>query len=185
MGKVRVNLEIDDKGSARRYGIAVARLDHDVAEVRREVGEDAELILAGFAPEETGRLARGIRAVSKGKTVELRANARDPETGYNYVPVTRFGHRVAIIYPGQRARSITSPLRLTSRGTVRLTEGPGARRDIFGGARALKTKFGYRAWVRGVRVSSDWVEDALPEIEAAAHQRLEQLGRHVAREVNG
>ncbi len=128
-------------------------LDPYLGQAVRGVGKDAELIFAGHALKDTGRLARGIRFTSTGQTSgRVTGHAREPKSGYDYVGVTRFGHRVS-----------------------RIQGNP-----ILGGinARRTNTYSGFIAKsVRGFSPSRDWVERGLPQIERQAEQAMVLLGR--------
>lgn len=120
----------------------------------REVGEDAELIFAAHALRDTGRLARGIRSRAAGKNALVTAHAREPKSGYDYVGVTRFGHRASVIHG----------------------------RPILGGRNArFTTKYrGFIARrVKGFKPSEDWAERAHPEIRVAANAAMRELGRRI------
>lgn len=99
-------------------------------------------ILQEHAPVgRTRRLHRGIKARKRGNNrVDITMHAVNPLTGFDYVNVTRFGHRVAYITPTEGRKSLK--LRLTDGGTV------------------------YRRKVRGVEVTHDWAQDGMDEIRA-------------------
>lgn len=115
------------------------------------LGEVTEPIYAQVAPRRTGRLARGIRATTVGLVMVVRAVARNPETGYDYVGVTRFGHRVSRIY----ARSAQA-LRFTVGGQLLL-----------------------RKSVRGYHPASDWAERGHRAADQAAEIAARRFGERV------
>lgn len=105
-----------------------------------------------FAPHDTGRLERSIKASvasrGGGVTVTLWAGALSDE-GYPYLDVTRYGH-------------VTDPIRPVHAKALKIPafgRGPG---------------FGFFAWVRGYHPASDWVADAAggweQEMTAAEHR---------------
>src|SRR5687767_6696109 len=50
--------------------------------------------------KDSGTLQRGIQARQTGRlSFDIHVRAIDPESGFNYAPVTRFGHDVEIIRP--------------------------------------------------------------------------------------
>jgi hypothetical protein len=136
----------------------IASMRDDLDGAVRRVADDAEIIFAGFAPKKSGRLSRGMSSKVSGDTAIVRADARNPTTGYDYVGVTRFGHRLSRIYPTR-----TWSERAAQRGELRPA--------------ALKTPFGYFASVRGFKPKGDWADRALPEIHAEAENEMERLGR--------
>jgi hypothetical protein len=93
---------------ARRMEGAAERLPGEAADAIQGLGDDAELIFAAHALRRSGRMARNITAEGAGLRVAVTVHARNPETGYDYVGVTRFGHRVARIYP-KRAKALRTP----------------------------------------------------------------------------
>lgn len=130
---------------------ASALLRAEMRRLRADVAGAAELIFASHALVRTGRMARGITSRQEGDTVLVTAHAADPQTGYDYVGVTRFGHRVRVIRPVK-----AKALRFQPR-----KGGP----------------FIFRASVRGFRPASDWAADALPEVQAEADRQLASFGR--------
>lgn len=148
MGRFPARIDGADRGARRLLeGARTLR-----EEMRRAVGalaEDAELIFAAHALRRSGRLARGMSSRVSGTVALVRADARNPESGYDYVGVTRFGHRVRRIYP-RRARALRIPL-------------PDGR-VIF------------RRSVRGFRPRGDWAQRALPDIHREAERAARRLG---------
>lgn len=176
----RITAKVDDQGLANRVGRELTRFKHDVASVRREIGEDAEVIFAAHAPKgESGRLFRGIKARTIGEDIVIEATARDPESGYDYVGVTRFGHKVLKIYPGRVARSTASAVRITSHGAVRQRQTFVSR-----GSFALKTPWGPRAWVRGYKPATDWAEQGQSEVELLASVAMQRYANDIARRLS-
>lgn len=146
MGKVKVDTK--DVGTfGRLLSRGMRELERRLNQAMRDVGGDAELAFAAYALRSTSRLARGIRARVVGDTVVVGATAVNPRSGYDYVSVTRFGHRVSRIYP-VNARAL---------GPI-----PG---------------IGFRRSVRGYRPAGDWRDRALPTVEYEAGRRMEALGR--------
>lgn len=145
---VRVRILGADR-EARRFTAGIQIVDEELHNSLQDLGDAAELIFAAHALHRTGRLARGIVARVFGNRVIVEAHARNPDTGYDYVGVTRFGHRVAIIRP-KRAKALRIAL---AGGTI------------------------FRKFSRGFHPASDWAEDALPEIEAEAEAVAFRLGK--------
>lgn len=107
------------------------------------------------APVKTGRLRRGITSRLVGGIIEIISTARNPDTGYAYTGVTRFGHRVRRIYP-VKAKALAFTI----------------------GGRTL-----VRAWVRGYHPASDWAERGIPEalavVERSAANIADELERRL------
>lgn len=143
-------------------------LDRLLEESLRGVGEDAELILQAHAPTETGRLGRSIRAEWVGGQVLVTANARDPQTGFDYVAVTRFGHKVAYIEPKARGRAT-----VLATGRARKRGKQATLRFVIGG------RVFYRRRVKGYKPGFDWRDRALPEINEVSQRAMATLGRRI------
>lgn len=170
MGSYRVEI-IGAGGLARGLADAAASVDRDTRDEQRALGDKAELIFAAYALKgRTGRLARGIVARDLGGVVQVEAHARNPLSGFDYVGVTRFGHRVARIVPR------------TDRGSASVVATGRSRRR--GAHAALRIPLGggviYRRSVRGFHPAQDWSERAIPQIRAEAKRSAERLGRKVA-----
>lgn len=109
MASIEIRPElVGGDGLARRFETASWRLGRETADAVHDLGQDSELILAAHALHRSGRMARNITAKGYGLNVMVTVEARDPETGFDYVAVTRFGHRVARIYP-TRAQALRTP----------------------------------------------------------------------------
>lgn len=153
----------------RRWFRAAGELEREVENAKRDLGNQAEPIFAQHALRLTGRLARGIHAVQEGDTIAVTAEARDPETGFDYLRVTRFGHRKARIRPTRRK----SPASVISTRGGRATGRAAALRLMIGG------RVVYRRTVPGFRPKSDWAERAMPQIRQRAAHVATRLGRRV------
>lgn len=147
--------------------------DQGVLKAARNVGTDAELIFREHAPVRSGRLARGIRATALGNQVVVTAVAVDPKTGFDYVAVTRFGHRKAVIVPVNRKGQARK-----SR-TVRRVRGRFAKRAA---GMLVFTSRG-RLWrlgsVRGFKPRGDWVDKAWPEIKIVTDAEMEKIKQEI------
>jgi len=156
--------------AARNVSAAVTR---SMAQSARNVGSDAELIYQEHAPRRTGRLARGIKARAVGDQVVVSAVAVDPKTQFDYVDVTRFGHRKAIIVP------VTKRGRPRKTLTIARVAGQFVSRS---GGRLVFTSRG-RLWrlfsVRGFRPTGDWTDRATPEIQIAADTEMAKTGNQI------
>lgn len=160
---------------ARRFLEEAERLRLELRSAISDTATDAEVIFAAHALRNTGRMARGVRAVVAGDSAIVTVEARNPQTGFDYVGVTRFGHRsrnITPTHPPKAARFYPK--------TAKAFPLPfGFRRSITGFA-ALKMPFGYRRSVRGFHPSRDWAEGAMPEVQKVADERLGKLGREFA-----
>lgn len=153
------------EGVLRRFLIAASLLPSDTMDAQRHLGKESEVIFGAHVPIRSGRALRGISSDALGAGVTVTDFAKNPETGYDYIGVTRFGHRVARIFPKHSA-SNASTLASGKRKQ-------GALRFSIGG-RVL-----YRASVAGYHPASDWARDALPEVEVAAQGVATRLGRKI------
>lgn len=150
---VDLAIEVGAARVAARLEEKAARLPSLTEDAVEDLAADAELIFAAHTPSRSGRLARGVSAQSgPGLSAVVVARARNPESGYDYVGVSRWGHRVAFIYP-KRARA----LRFTTR--------------------AGRVVFAKR--VRGHKPATDWRDDAMPQVEERAEIVASRLGREI------
>lgn len=132
---------------------ASAATDVEVGRSVRDTTNRAVVIFGRFAPKRTGRLRRGIEGHVRGSSATVTAHARNPSTGYDYVGVSRWGHRKRIIRP-KHARAL---------GPI-----PG---------------IGFRASVKGYRPKKDWSEAALPSIALYARGSLRGAGERILKAV--
>lgn len=144
-------------------------LDRILQEELRHLGDDAELVFAAHARKRTGRMARNIKAHANGRTIEVTVFAADPKTGFDYVAVTRFGHKVARIYPRTRARAT-----VVATGRARGRGRSAALRFVAPDGRVL-----YRKSVKGFRPTYDWAERAFPEVQRSADRAMQRIGRRI------
>lgn len=148
MAKSRFTATTEDVDDLLTRILTTARtLERDVREGVDQIGDDAELIFAGHALKRTGRMARGIKARRAGNMVLVEAKAVDPDSGYDYVAVTRFGHRGRIVVKNARA------LRFMMKGRVM-----------------------FRHSTAGFHPTGDWANDALPQVFEAADAVAKRLG---------
>lgn len=130
-----------------------AAVESEGREAVRESADESVFIFRTKAQRDTGRLHRGIRAAMAGDTATVTARARSG-AGFDYVAVTRFGHRVRFIFP-RRAKALRFRV---------------GRRVLF------------RTRVRGYRPGSDWRDRALPAVERTVEAAsVRAAGRIVAR----
>lgn len=150
---------------ARRKGYSLARAGRRIQteildEFAGNLAPRATEITRGFAPHRTGRLERGIQARVRSYggrvSVEVLSTARSDE-GFDYLPVTRFGHREAIIYPTHK------------KALAFLVPGPSGGRVIV------------RKSVKGYHPAVDWVELAYRAMQQEMDRAAERLGRRIDR----
>ena len=155
-GNLRVRGEVTN---AKKLGANLARgrrvLDDILREALADSSEAAVSILRAEAPKgRTKQLSRGIKARRRGNTrIDITVHAVNRETGYDYAAVTRFGHRVAEIWPTEGRQA----LRLRLRGG----------------------QIKYARYVKGVKVSRDWVDTAMPAIDVEVDEVMRKVGREV------
>lgn len=150
---------------ARRKGYSLSRAGRAIQteildEFAGHLAPEATKVTRGFAPHRSGRLERGIRARVRsygGRVIlEILSTARSDE-GFDYLDVTRFGHKQAIIFP-RHAKAIA-----------------------FIPSGAPSGKAIVRAWVRGYRPDHDWVELAYEEMQHLMDEAARSLARRVDR----
>jgi hypothetical protein len=158
-------------GVLRRFAVAAAMLRVDTLEAQRRLGKAAEVAFAAWVPIRSGRALRGINSELGGSVVTVTDYASNPQSGYDYIGVTRFGHGIirpkrafaAFNLHTKKPRSYHGP---------RSGHAPVLRFTVAG--RVVFTPF-VRAW----KPASDWVTDALPEVEAQAQGVATALGRKI------
>lgn len=165
---IKMRAKLEDRGILRAIGRELARYDSRVSHLLAEMSDELEDVFRFHAPEKSGRLRRGIHAIKVGDRLEVRAEAKDPESGYDYVWVSRFGHVTPRIYAGRIARSKFSEAQYTKAG--------GFRSRPLRGARALNTQYGFFTSVRGFQPTRDWAEPAYNEAQVIANDLLEEMG---------
>lgn len=148
MGKATFTAKVE-RGAARAFRRGATWLRGGV---QRELQQDLlpRLIRVSrqAAPEQSGRLSRGLRGRSAGKTVEVISTVRSPR-GYSYTGVTRFGHRQQFITP-KRKKALAFSI---------------------GGRRLVRKK------VRGYHPSHDWADDAQRLAQPHVARSARNIGR--------
>jgi hypothetical protein len=154
----------------RRFITASAALKRQLLDAEKELGRKAEVIFGAHAPFRTGRLIRGISSFTLGNGVTVKAEARNPQSGYDYVGVTRFGH--GKIVP-RHDRGTAFVLATKKRRATKRTNARPALRFTIGG------RVVYAAYVNAWKPAQDWADAAMPEVEAAAQGVAARLGRTI------
>lgn len=164
----------------------IAAVPNELARAVEETADDAVLIFAAFAPRgRSGRLGRGIRYVSAqgrlssgrfatGRQFAIIASARTAE-GFDYVGVSRFGHRQSFIYPRHdRAPASVVSTRKPRREGVTSGGQPALRIPSRNGGPPI-----YRNRVRGIKRSVDWAETAQGAVDRELAARSSQLAHRL------
>jgi hypothetical protein len=171
-GKVKIVAKpVGAQGVLRKFVSATAGLHSDLQAAERELGRKAELAFAAYAPVKTGRLIRGISSFALGNGVTVKAEALNPESGYDYVGVTRFGH--GVIRPKYRVQKKNAGIWLQERAPHLFIGKAGALRFTVGG------KVVFAAYVNAWKPAMDWAEAALPEVETQAQAVASRLGAKI------
>lgn len=171
MGKFIASVTDEDHVLVKLEG-TVHDLDREMRETVQELGDETEVIYSGFALKRSGRMARGVKAIHiGGSNVLVKVHARNPQSGYDYVGVTRFGHQLAVITPSgsRRPASVIATRRRRSR--LHFLSGPPP---------ALRLPSGqYRYSVRGFHPAGDWAMRAWPHVKAAGFTAARKLGAKI------
>jgi hypothetical protein len=158
-------IEVEGAGPvAAKFSRAQRRLQDSIIQEFRPLGRRLQAIYLAHAPSDRGfeggirsRLHAAVNFVTAGKpTITVRTTARDSESGYAYLNVTRFGHRKLVIFP-KHAKALA----------VRYA---GHRNPHI---------IAWRPYVEGYHPDSDWVEDASLEAEGDVAAAELRLGRRV------
>lgn len=149
MAKAKIHAEVERAGVVgAAFGRARGQLD---SELENSISETAAAIKRTYrfwAPKREGTLQRGIGVRKSGRArVDIVVSATS-ESGYNYVAVTRFGHRVSVIEPKQNL-------------VLRLNLGHGF--------------WAFAPRVKGYHPEFDWAEEAFFTAQAIAEQHAHAL----------
>jgi hypothetical protein len=159
-------IRIDGAGAnARAFTQAQRRLQNAIIRNFRELGAVVEQEFAAAAPEDTGRLRGRVHAfVYFGRPsqpqITVRTFARDPDSGYAYVNVTRFGHRKAVIVARRAPKLAVHYAGHRNPHIVAFVDA-----------------------VRGYRPTHDWAEDAAAAASRSVDHSATRLGRAIEAKV--
>lgn len=176
----------------KRMLVFVKAVPNELARETQRLVNDAVLIYQSYAPGGgSGRLARGIRSVSAqgrlssgqfatGRQFAIVARARSVE-GYDYVGVTRFGHRVKFIRPSsnrqpQSVIATHKPKRRFGHGETSADRRPALRIPSRTGGKPL-----YRNVVRGTVKTHDWAQSAQRAVDKELDLASERLAHNLTR----
>ena len=142
---------IDTRQAAATLERTSTMLPSRMARSRRFVAGYAAPVYRSVAPRRTGRLQRGIRVEEAEGRSRVSVQARS-QAGFDYVGVTRFGHRQRIIRP-RTARVL--------------------RFEV--GGRVF-----FRPWVRGYRPAVDWVQRGHERLRPVLEREARRLAQEIA-----
>lgn len=185
----KFHAEVKSSEAEKRLLLYLHAVPNELAKAVQQVADDAVLIFSGYAPKgRTGKLGRGIRAVSAqgrvssgrfatGRQFAIVAHASSH--GYDYVGVTRFGHRVKFIRPSiDRAPASVIDTKTARRRYGHLAKGhrPAlAFRDRGSGPII------YRGVVKGLVRNRDWAEEAQDAVNRELNHQAQQLANNLGR----
>lgn len=165
---VRIELVGGGRRPAQRIEAGARKLPRLILDEFRELTTKLRPIYVSHAPSDRG-FAGGIRGrlnvklafnVPSAPRITVRATARDPETGFSYLRVSRYGHRKLLIFP-KRAKALA-------------VHYAGHRNPHI---------IAWRPYVEGYHPDSDWVEDATREAEVEFDRVATRLGREIDAQV--
>lgn len=177
----------------RRMLLYIAAVPNELAAAVQQIADDAALIFSGYAPKgKTGAIGRSVRVISAqgrlssgrfatGRQFAVYASARN--RGYDYVGVTRFGHRNRLIYPRmdrEDASVISTRLPRRKRASKKALERAGTPGQL----PALMIPYGtptFQHKVRGIIQPVDWVDTAIPAVNRELDARAKQLAHNLER----
>jgi len=168
--KIKIRVRADNAAKvAARFGRTWQQFDHIV---ERRVEDAGNFMVQKIyrnrkiIPYDTGHMSRGIQWVKGGKlTIEIISTAVDPDSGFDYFPVTRFGHQTHLIVPrNQRV------LREGERSILHWTNEDD--NDVFS------------SWSRGFHPLTDWTDKAVPLAREVARRTGLLIARDIDRELS-
>jgi hypothetical protein len=149
VAKSKLKLELERAAVAgTRFGMAKGKLSKEMEKSISELGKATLRVYKFWTPRKTGRMQKGLRASKSGKgqiDISITAVA---DSGFSYVAVTRFGHKVATISP-----NTASILKL----------------NMYGGF------WTFAPTVKGYRPDFDWAEEAHLTAQKVAEQHAKAL----------
>lgn len=167
----RFHATISSADAQRRLLFLAREIPKELDDALTKLGRRAEFVFMAYAPKgkySTGKIRDSIRAetgqstaaagsfgrrFSSAKAISVTAEARSPK-GYDYVGVSRFGHRAARIFP-TRAKQIVISNRHGWVGTLRT------------------------ASVAGYHPARDWADDAADVVEQEAGNVSQALAKRL------
>lgn len=167
----------------RRMLALMGTVPNELADAVQNVADDAAMIFTTYAPKgQTGALGRGIRVIgaqgrlrsgrfATGRQFAIIATARNKS--FDYVGVSRFGHRVKFIRPSidRKPQSVIDTKAPKRRYGDRSPSGARLRP-------ALRIPYGtpmYQNVVRGVVKKRDWAESAQEAVDREVQAQARRL----------
>lgn len=156
----------------------LSRAERDLNRLmQKEMDSLSRRVLAIYRAQAPGGLADEVHVQRTGGIVRpgfsVTVKATDPTSGYNYLGVTRFGHRRKWIEP-DLDRAPASVVATHVRRSPHRGSRPALR---FVDKATGRVIFRYR--VRGVRHSQDWVRVARDQTQPMISESTQRLGRRV------
>lgn len=158
-----VQLEVDGVGGLARLFSREQRRGQDrINRAMRYLDAVAEPMFRAYAPVDTGELKGSIKSTLffRGNVVRLTVRANAKRQGFDYLDVTRYGHRSLAIVP-RRRRGLTIH---------------GHRTSVTGDGPSV-----VRAHATGSRPASDWVQDAYRAVGLELDDAEHRLARGITR----
>lgn len=175
-----------------RILLTIGTIPQELRTAVEKVANDSVLIFSSYAPRgRTGRIGRGIRAV----TAQTRENtgrfgfgfsffiiASAKNQGFDYVGVSRFGHRLKFIRPSiqRQPQSVISTRRPKLRYGDTTSEGRRARPALRIPSRAGGKPL-YRNVVRGIIKTKDWAAAAQDSVDREMDAQAVRLAHNLER----
>lgn len=135
---------------------AERKVQNRINRTMRLLDAEAVPVIQSHAPHDTGELGKSIEGTIRfrGDVVQVTFSARAVRDGFNYLPVTRFGHRQAEIRP-KRARRLAVHVN-------------GRRQHPI-----------FRRSVRGYAPRQDWAANAAIGVNNLADSAVRELDREI------
>jgi hypothetical protein len=150
VAKAKLHIDVERAAAVgAQFGRMKGQLDKEMEQSISETAEALKRVYRFWAPKRSGRLQKGIRAFKSGKAqIDMVVTGVTSESGYNYVAVTRFGHRAATILPKNNL-------------VLKLDLGHGF--------------WTFAPQVKGYNPEFDWVEEAFFTAQAVAEHHAKAL----------
>jgi len=136
-----------------KFGRTKGKLSSELEQSVSDIGQAMKRVYRFWTPKQSGRMQKGIGVRKAGRAVvEITVSAVDPDTGFNYVAVSRFGHRVTTIQP------VTANI---------------LKLNLYGGFWTFAPE------VKGYRPKYDWVEEAFYSAQEVAETHAHKLSQRL------
>lgn len=157
--------------TAASLGRSGRELQDIIVRELRELGDDVEFTFQQFVPEDTSELLEKVKAVPSFRVsrprvrvaVEpLQGHEGEQRTSFDYLEVTRFGHRKRLILP-KRARAL----------------------KVHYAGHRNPAVYEFASFVPGALPDIDWVREAQPLIDRDLDRAEIRIGRRIERSIRG